>query len=54
MSTANRTLFQAAQETDAWKAANAALEAKRQAAIEYLGDKWILAKANHVQKKVSK
>lgn len=27
------------------------LKEKRQAAIAYLGDKWLLAKANYVQKK---
>lgn len=31
--------------------ANPSLEAKRQAAIDYLGEKWILAKQNHIQKK---
>lgn len=30
------------------------LQQKRAAAIVYLGDKWILAKANHVQKKEKK
>lgn len=30
------------------------LKAKREAAIAYLGDKWILAKANQVQKKEKK
>ena len=30
------------------------LQQKREAAIAYLGNKWILAKANHVQKKEKK
>jgi hypothetical protein len=30
------------------------LQQKREAAIAYLGDKWLLAKSNHVQKKVKK
>lgn len=30
------------------------LKQKREAAIAYLGDKWLLAKSNHIQKKVKK
>ena len=29
------------------------LEAKRKAAIKWLGDRWLLARANHVQKKAA-
>ena len=33
---------------------NPALEAKRQAALAYLGDKWLMHPNNRVQKKVKK
>ena len=49
-----RELFNKIQEHSEWKKANQVLEQKRQAAINYLGEKWILHPINHQQKKGKK